>query len=62
MLLDSREPMILPQKNERKAFVVAQKHVVGGRKRLISCASRSSASASVRVVTIVIDRVCETIR
>ena len=34
----------------------------GGRKRLISCASSSSASASVRVVTMVIDRVCETIR
>ena len=29
---------------------------------MISCASSSSASASVRVVTIVIDRVCETIR
>ena len=34
----------------------------GGRKRLISCASSNNASASVRVVTMVIERVCDTMR
>ena len=61
-LLDSREGVILAQQDEREAFVVAQQHVVGRAEALDQLRFEQQRLGLGAVVTMVIDRVCDTIR
>ena len=62
MLLDPREGMILAQQDEWKALVVAQQHVERGAEALDQLRLEQQRLGLGPVVTMVIDRVCATIR